>query len=96
MREKFPIGSNLTNKEIEQGMNAIWNGILNYGELKSTTAIRKLGTLFCKIGGRTSAIRNRKKENVYPILSYDVLDLDCEPVERIPSSENMTRILKIR
>ncbi len=96
MREKFPIGSNLTNKEIEQGMNAIWNGILSYGELKSTTAIRKLGTLFCKIGGRTSAIRNRKKENVYPILSYDVLDLDCEPVERIPSSENMTRILKIR
>ena len=96
MREKFPIGSNLTNKEIEQGMNAIWNGILHYGILKSTTAVRKLGELFCKVGDRTSSIRNRKKENVYPILSYDVLDLDCEPIERIPSSENMTRILKIR
>lgn len=96
MREKFPIGGIFTNKEIEQGMNAIWNGILHYGMLKSTTAVRKLGDLFCKVGDRTSAIRNRKKENVYPILSYDVLDLDCEPVERIPSSENMTRILKIR
>ena len=96
MREKFPIGSNLTNKEIEQGINAIWNGILHYGILKSTTAVRKLSELFCKVGDRTSSIRNRKKENVYPILSYDVLDLDCEPIERIPSSENMTRILKIR
>lgn len=96
IREKFPIGSNFTNKEIEQGMNEVWNGILNYGELKSTTAIRRLGALFCKIGDRTSSCRNGKKENVYPILSYDVLDLDCEPIERIPSSENMTRILKIR
>lgn len=96
MREKFPIGNNLTNKEIEQGMNAIWNGILNYGELKSTTAIRRLGALFCKVGDRTSSYRNGKKENVYPILSYDVLGLNCEPLERIPSSENMTRMLKIR
>lgn len=96
MREKFPIGKNLTNKEIEQGMNEIWNSILNYGELKSTTAIRKLGALFCKIGDRTSSNRNGKKENVYPILSYDVLGLNCEPLERIPSTENMTRMLKIR
>lgn len=96
MREKFPIGKNLTNKEIEQGMNEIWNSILNYGELKSTTAIRRLGALFCKIGDRTSSNRNGKKENVYPILSYDVLGLNCEPLERIPSTENMTRMLKIR
>lgn len=96
MREKFPIGNFFTNKEIEQGMNDIWNGILHYGTLKSTTAVRKLGDLFCKVGDRTSTIRNGKKENVYPIVSYDVLDLDCEPVERIPSSENITRMLRIR
>lgn len=96
MREKFPIGSNLTNKEIEQGMNAIWNGILYYEMLNSRNAVNKLGDLFCKVGKRTSSIKNGKKENVYPILSYDVLDLNCEPIEKIPSSKNMTRMLKIR
>ena len=96
MRENFPIGKKLTNVEITRGMNTIWNGILNYGRLNSVIAVRKLGDLFCKVGDRTSSYGDGKKKNVYPILSYDVLGLDCEPVERIPSSENMTRMLRNR
>ncbi len=96
MRENFPIGKKLTNVEITRGMNTIWNGILNYGRLNSVIAVRKLGNLFCKVGDRTSSYGDGKKKNVYPILSYDVLGLDCEPVERIPSSENMTRMLRNR
>jgi len=94
LKEKFPLNSNFTNKEIEDGINAIWNGILHYGTLSSPIAVRKLSTLFCKIGARTSTYRNGRKENVYPILSYDVLDLNCEPIERIPTHKNMTRVLK--
>ena len=96
LRENFPIGKKLTNVEITRGMNTIWNGILNYGRLNSVIAVRKLGDLFCKVGDRTSSYGDGKKKNVYPILSYDVLGLDCEPVERIPSSENMTRMLRNR
>lgn len=96
LKEKFPLNSNFTNKEIGDGINAIWNGILHYGTLSYPIAVRKLSTLFCKIGVRTSTYRNGRKVNVYPILSYDVLGLNCEPIERIPAHKNMTRVLNVR
>lgn len=94
LKEYFPIGNMLTSEEITNGVNVIWNSILQYGILSPVKAIQTLKTLFCKVGERTSSYRDGKKINVYPILSYDVWDLNCEPVERIPASQSLTRMLR--
>ena len=95
LKEYFHIGNMLTSEEIVNGVNVIWNSILQYGILSPVKAVQTLKTLFCKVGERTSSYRDGKKINVYPILSYDVLDLNCEPVERIPASQSLTRMLRI-
>lgn len=94
LKTYFPIGNMLTSEEITTGVNVIWNSTLQYGVLPPVKAVQTLKTLFCKVGERTSSYRNRKKINVYPILSYDVLGLNCEPIERIPASQSLTRMLR--
>ena len=92
----FPIGRKVTGKEILQGMNIIWSGILQNKTLSQASAVRIFNDLFCKVGKRTSIYQKGKRVNGYPIISYDVLGLNCEPIEKVPASQNITRILKIR
>lgn len=61
LKEYFPIGNMLTSEEITNGVNVIWNSILQYGILSPVKAVQTLKTLFCKVGVRTSSYRDGKK-----------------------------------
>ena len=84
----------LTSEEITNAINSIVHGILSADNLNNSEAVRMLKLQFCEVGGRTTEYRNHRRVNVYPILSYDVLGLNCEPVEKIPSTQNMKAILR--
>ena len=94
LRSHLAIGHSYTSKEITNAINSIVHGILSTDNLNNSEAIRMLKLQFCKVGNRTTGYRNHRRVNVYPILSYDVLGLNCEPVERIPSTQNIRAILR--
>lgn len=94
LRSHLAIGHSYTSEEITNAINSIVHGILSADNLNNSEAVRMLKLQFCEVGGRTTEYRNHRRVNVYPILSYDVLGLNCEPVEKTPSTQNMKAILR--
>lgn len=90
IKEKFPKGKSLSGAELVKRFNDIWNGILNYGELKHVQAMHKL-KIFCQLSRRTHI----KEGNVYPIIGYDSYGLGDKCLKRIPSGTNLTKKLRI-
>lgn len=90
IKEAFPIGSTMTGELISERFNNIWMGVLGGNQLSQRAVYYKL-ELFVKKGERT---QNDQRQNVYPILSYDVLDLQCDPSSRIAADTNVSRMFR--
>ena len=93
IKNSFPLNSKLTGKEIERGVSAIWDGLLNMGELKHNQYYDILA-LFCKKSDRTSKRVNGKTKSCYIIESYDVNDFGCEPLEFILADAKVQDLLR--
>ena len=92
--EKFPLDTPLTGDTLTAKFNTLWQGILNYEQLTNRQAIPMI-RIFCKLSERTSMrIAGNPPIGAYKVLSYDALDFNCTPVERIPANTNMTRIFR--
>jgi len=94
IRENFPLQSKLTPDEIEANVSAIWNGLLNMGELKHNQCYDILA-LFCKKSKRTTKRIGRKSVSCYIIESYDVNDFGCEPLKAISADANVHDLLRL-
>lgn len=90
---KFPIGQFLYSSQIHDGMNDIWHGMWGFPPLSPSGAPKKL-SYFAKKSGRTSLGIRGKNANGYSILSYDTNDFGVEPLEKIPSGENILNYFK--
>jgi len=83
----FPIDSTMTGESIHRQFNYIWINMFRGNQLSQRKVYCKLD-LFVKKGERT---QNDQRQNVYPIISYDVLDLRCEPSNRIGAEIDVNR-----
>lgn len=93
IRENFPIGEKLTGDEIERRVSAIWNGLLNMGKLEHNQCHHIL-SLFCRKTETKKRIQGVPRR-VYEIVSYDVNNLECAPMEYIPADENIHKRLDL-
>lgn len=93
IRENFPIGEKLTGDEIERRVSAIWNGLLNMGKLEHKQCHHKL-SLFCRKTETKKRIQGVPRR-VYEIVSYDVNNLECAPMEYIAADENIHKRLEL-
>lgn len=93
IRENFPIGEKLTGDEIERRVSAIWNGMLNMGKLEHNQCHHIL-SLFCRKTETKKRIQGVPRR-VYEIVSYDVNNLECAPMEYIPADENIHKRLDL-
>ena len=93
IRENFPIGEKLTGDEIERRVSAIWNGLLNMGKLEHKQCHHIL-SLFCRKTETKKRIQGVPRR-VYEIVSYDVNNLECAPMEYIPADENIHKRLDL-
>lgn len=92
--EKFPLDTPLTGDILTAKFNTLWQGVLNYRQLSNKQAIPII-RIFCKLSTRTSIRTNRKTPvGAYKVISYDALDLNCQPIERILANVNMTTKFK--
>ena len=93
IRENFPIGEKLTGDEIERRVSAIWNGLLNMGKLEHKQCHHIL-SLFCRKTETKKRIQGVPRR-VYEIVSYDVNNLECAPMEYIAADENIHKRLEL-
>ena len=93
IRENFPIGEKLTGDEIERRVSAIWNGMLNMGKLEHNQCHHIL-SLFCRKTETKKRIQGVPRR-VYEIVSYDVNNLECAPMEYIAADENIHKRLEL-
>ena len=92
--ERFPVGIPSDGDTLTTKFNNLWQGILNYRPLTNRQAIPMI-RIFCKLSERTSMrINGNPPIGAYKVLSYDALDFNCTPMERIPANTNMTRIFR--
>lgn len=93
--EEFPLDTPLTGDILTAKFNTLWQGILNYRQLSNKQAIPII-RIFCKLSERTSMRIDGREQPIgaYKIISYDTLDFNCEPLEKISANTNMTRVFK--
>lgn len=94
IKESFPLGAKVTGSEIETGVTAIWNGLLNMGRLKHNQCYIILD-LFCVKSNRTTKKIKGKPISCYTIVNYDVNGFGCAPLEYIPADANIHSILEL-
>ena len=87
------IGEKLTGDEIERRVSAIWNGLLNMGKLEHKQCHHIL-SLFCRKTETKKRIQGVPRR-VYEIVSYDVNNLECAPMEYIAADENIHKRLEL-
>ena len=93
VRSMFPLNSRLTGDEVKENINRLLRGNFDYsgndiGSQKCFSILK----LFCKVSNR---IRSRERGNIYEIQSFDVLELNCEPLTFINADKSIRRLLDL-